>query len=144
MKIAGIILAVLMLAGSALVGAIGSSKAMDLGKDIAQVTESLPEAQLEKAGFPSPGRLKFGGIVGILAAVASVALLVVTFVKRDKVMIVAGAALGLGVLAMVLYPSLDVGPTDGMAPRPQAMLAGGLALVGAVGAFMAKKASDKS
>ncbi len=144
MKIAGIILAFLMLTGSALIGVLGSSKSMDLGKDLAAITDSMSDAQLSEAGLPSPGRLKFGGIVSILGAVAAVGLLVVTFVKKDKIKLVAIAALGLAVLAIILYPSIETGPTDGLAPRPQAMLAGALLLLGAGGAFLAQKASNKA
>jgi hypothetical protein len=144
MKIAGIILAALMLFGAAFVGVTGSNKSMDLGKDIAALSGSLSEAELAESGLPSAGRLKVGGIVGILAALGSVALLVVTFVRKEKIPVVAIAALGLSAVAIVLYPGMETGPMDGMAPRPQAMLAAALTFIGAGGAFMAKKGADRA
>jgi hypothetical protein len=144
MKIAGIILAALMLFGAAFVGVTGSNKSMDLGKDVASLSGSLSDAELDAAGLPSAGRLKFGGIVGILAALGSVALLVVTFVRKERIPVVAIAAIGLSALAIVLYPSFDVGEAAGMAPRPQAILTAVLTFIGAGGAMMVKKASERS
>lgn len=144
MKIAGIILAVLMLTGSALVGVIGSNKAMDLGKDVAKITDGLSDAQMAEAGIPSPGRLKFGGIVGILGAVFAVGLMVVTFIKRDKIPLVAIAAGALALVAIVLYPAIETGANDGMAPRTQAIVAGVMLVLGAGGAFLAKRSASKA
>ena len=144
MKIAGIILAVLMLLGAAFVGGAGSNKSLDLSKEIAGVSDVLSEAQIEAAGIPSAGRLKFGGIVGILGALSAFVLLVVSFVRKDKVLVVAGAMMAFSILAIILYPSVPTGGADGLAPRPQAMLAAALALVGVGGALMAKKASERS
>lgn len=143
MKIAGIILALLMLLGSAFVGAAGSNKSMDLGDDLAKITDGFSDTQLEEAGLPSISRLKYGGIVGYLAALVAVGLLVVMFVKKDKIVHVAGAGLGLCILAVILYPGFEAGPNAGMAPRMQAIVAGALLLVGAAGAMMAKKGSEK-
>lgn len=144
MKIVGIILAALMLLGSALVGVTGSNKSMDLGSEITAVADVLTDAQIKEAGLPSAGRLKFGGIVGIVAALGALALLIVTFVKKDKVVMVAAATLGLCVVAIILYPGMDVGPTDGMAPRTQAIVAMVMAALGAGGAVLAKNAGQKA
>ncbi len=144
MKIAGIILATLMLLGSILVGVIGANKSMDAAEAVAAVSGELTDAQMEEAGIPSAGRLKTGGIVGIVAALGAFALLIVTFVKREKVLLVAGATMGLCVLAILLYPSMQTGPLDGMAPKTQAMVTAVLAALGAGGAFMAQKASKQA
>jgi len=144
MKIAGIILAAIMLLGSALIGVIGANKSMDLSSEIAAVADVLTDAQADEAGLPSAGRLKIGGIVGIVAALGALALLIVTFVKKDKVLMVAGATLGLCVLAIILYPGIETGPMDGMAPRTQGIVTMVLAALGAGGALMAKKASERA
>jgi len=141
MKIVGIVLAALMLLGSAFVGAAGSSKSMDLSYEIGAAAEVLTEAQMEEAGLPSAKRLKFGGLVGIVAALGALALLLATFAKRDKVFLMAGATMAFCVLAILLYPSVDVGPTEGMAPRTQAIVALLMAAIGAGGAVLAKSAS---
>tara|TARA_R110002096_G_scaffold77896_10_gene183448 strand:- start:14610 stop:15041 length:432 start_codon:yes stop_codon:yes gene_type:complete len=142
MKIVGIILAALMLLGSAVVGATGSNKSMDLSAEIGAAAEVLSAEQMEAAGLPSPARLKLGGIVGIIAALGALALLLVTFVQRDKVLLVAGVTMACCILAILLYPGIDTGPTEGMAPRTQAVVALLLAGLGAAGALLAKRASD--
>ncbi len=144
MKIVGIILAVLMLLGSAFVGVIGSTKSMDLASEVAAVSEMLSDSQLEEAGIPSAGRLKFGGILGIVAGLGALALLITTFVKREKVLMVAGATLALCIVAILIYPTVETGPMDGMAPRTQGIVALVMAGIGAAGALMAKKASERS
>lgn len=149
MKILGIVLAVLMLAGSAFVGVIGSNKARDVASDLAKLDSLSPalKAQLEKETgetIPSKGRLSTGAIVGIVAALAAVALLIVTFAKRNLVPILAAAAVGLTFISAVVYPYVKTGPMDGMAPRTQAIVAGVLALIGAAGSWLAMKKSAQT
>jgi hypothetical protein len=144
MKILGIILAVLMLTGSALVGVLGSNKARDAASMISQVEELAGARGGKKAAavmgeLPSSGKLKFGSIVGLLGAAAAAALLVMTFAKKNLVLYAAGAAVGLALISAVIYPHVPTGPTDGLAPRPQALLAAGLAAVGALGAWLASR-----
>ena len=78
----------------------------------------------------------------LLDPLSSVMVLVVTFVRKDKILVVAAGALALALMAIVLYPSFDAGPSAGMAPRPQAILAGVLLLVGAGGAMLATRETD--
>ena len=99
----------------------------------------MPSDAVAESGIPSAGRLKMGGILGIVGALAAVLLLVVTFVKKPMVALFAVATVGVCAAAIVVYPGIDLGPTQGMAPRPQAMLAAALALVGAGGAFFAAR-----
>ena len=143
MKMLGIILAVLMLLLSALVGILGTNKSFDAASDIAKVEKMMKalggaDAKLD---LPSAGRLKFGGIVGALGALAAVAGVVLLFVKREKAHLVAGAAVGLTLLSIIIYPYVETGPTDGMAPRTQAIVAFVMAAIGAGGAFLAHKKS---
>lgn len=139
MKMLGIILAVLMLLLSGLVGILGTSKAFDAASDIEKVEKMFGD--LAKKELPSAGRLKFGGIVGALAALAAVGAVVLLFVKREKSHIVAGAAAGLTLISYLIYPYIKTGPTDGMAPHTQAMVALVMAAIGAGGAFLAHKKS---
>ncbi len=139
MKIAGMILAVLMLLGSAAIGAIGANKTMDL----VEIMDEVPAEVREAAGLPSAGRLKIGGIVAFLAAAGAMALLVTTFVKKDKIPMLIGIAVGLCVIAIVANPSIEVGPADGMAPRTQAMVAAVMAALGAAGSFLVSKSKKK-
>ena len=143
MKILGIILALLMLSGSALIGTIGAGKARDVASDVSKLGDLTPQmkAMIEKSGesIPSKGRLSTGAIIGYLAALACVVLLVVTFAKKDLVTQVAGAAVGLTLLSALIYPYVKTGPTDGMAPRTQAIVALVLAAIGAGGSFLAAR-----
>lgn len=141
MKIVGIVIAALMLLGSAFVGATGSNKAMDLSAEIGAAADVLSAEQMEAAGLPSPARLKSGGIVGIVGSLGALALLLVTFIKRDKVWLVAGATMACCIVAILLYPAIDTGPTEAVAPRTQAIIAMVLAGLGAAGASLAKRAS---
>ena len=102
------------------------------------------KAESAAAELPSSGMLKFGSIVGLLGAAAAAALLVLTFAKKNLVLYAAGAAVGLALISAVLYPHIPTGPTDGLAPRPQALLAAGLAAVGSLGAWLASRKSASS
>ena len=142
MKLAGIVLAALMLFSAVYVGVTGSSKSMDLGDNVVSISGSLSDSEMEAAGLPSAGRLRFGGIISILAALSSLALLVVTLVRKEKIPTMAIATLALSLLAVALYPTFENGPPADMAPRVQALLAAALALVGAAGSMMVKRASE--
>jgi hypothetical protein len=144
MKILGIILAVLMLSGSAFVGILGANKARDVAK-LASVVEDMASARGGKkaeaalADIPSSGRLSFGSIVGFLGVAAAVGLLVVTFAKKNLVVYAAAAAVGLALVSALIYPYVPTGPMDGLAPRPQALVATALAAIGALGAWLAAR-----
>ncbi|MBX3155069.1 MAG: hypothetical protein KF773_03640 [Deltaproteobacteria bacterium] len=144
MKILGIILAILMLSGSLLVGVLGANKARDVAKLAAQFEEAIGASKGGKAAamlddVPSSGRLSGGSIAGYLGAVAALGLLVVMFAKKNLVVPLIGAAVGLAVVSALIYPYVKTGPLDGMAPRPQALLAAGLAAVGGLGAWLAAR-----
>ena len=132
-----------MLFSAVYVGVTGSSKSMDLGDNVVSISGSLSEAEMDAAGLPSAGRLRFGGIISILAALSSLALLVVTLVSQEKIPTVAIATLALSLLAVALYPTFENGPPADMAPRVQAFVAAVLALLGAAGSMMVKKAGER-
>lgn len=144
MKVAGIILAALMLVGAVFVGVSGSTKSMDLGDNVVSISGSLSDAEMEAAGLPSAGRLRFGGIISILAAISALGLLLVTFVRKETIPVLAIATLGLFLVAVVLYPAFDRGPPADMAPRVQAMLAAALALGGVLASLVVMKASEQT
>ncbi len=141
MKILGIILAILFLLSSAFVGIVGANKARKTGDKISQATEMLGGDSSSKLldELPSAGRLKVGGIVGLVAGVGALVLLVLTFAKKSAVPGLAGIVVGLSLLAPLLYPYVQAGPLDGMAPRTQAIVALVLALIGAGGAVLAAR-----
>jgi|GEM_PF-2823738 len=140
MKTLGLVLAVLFLLLGSLVGVLGTNKAMDAASDIDKVLKGAPDSVKKLA--PSTGRLRTGGVVGILAAMASLGLIVLSFTKKTLVPKVAIAVVVLSALAIVIYPKVPTGPTDGMAPRTQAIVAAIMALVGSAGAFLAFKKSE--
>jgi hypothetical protein len=141
MKILGLILAVLMLSGSAFVGIVGANKAREAANDINQVTASLTDAQKAELGdnVPSTGRLNFGSLIGFLGGIAAAGLLAVAFAKKPLVPTLAAAAVLLTVLSIAIFPHIETGPMDGMAPRTQAIVAAVLAAVGALGAMLAAR-----
>lgn len=143
MKMLGIILAVLMLLLSGVVGILGTNKSFDLADKIEKLEKVMKAlgGDMKSDEIPSAGRLKFGGIVGALGALAAVAGIVLLFIKREKAPMVAGAAAGLALLSILIYPYVETGPTDGMAPRTQAIVAFVMAAIGAGGAFLAHKKS---
>jgi hypothetical protein len=138
MKILGIILAVLFLVGSAFVGITGSNKARKSANQISELTDALG-SDVSLPDVPSAGRLKVGGIVGLVAGIGSLVLLVAAFAKRSAVPGLAGLVLSLSLVAALLYPHIETGPLDGMAPGPQAFVALVLAVIGAGGALLAAR-----
>lgn len=144
MKIAGIIVAALMLTLSALVGILGASKSFDLGGSVEEITQGLSDQQIEAMGdaVPSSTRLKLGGAIGVIGALAAVGLLVIAFIKKPLVTKAALIAVGLCLLAIIIYPHVEAGPTDGMAPRTQSIVAMVMAIIGAGGALLAQRRSQ--
>ena len=69
-------------------------------------------------------------------------MLIVAFVKKPLVLHVAIGILALTLIAAFVYPAVETGPTSGMAPRPQMLLACGLAAVGAFGAWLASRSKS--
>jgi hypothetical protein len=143
-KFVGILLSALMLCAAAYVGIAGSSKSMDLGDNVVSISGSLSDSEMAAAGLPSAGRLRFGGILSILAALSATALLIVTLVQRERVPMVAMATMGLFVLAILFYPTFENGPPADLTPRSQAMIAAALALLGAAGSMLVTRASART
>lgn len=143
MKILGIILAVLMLAGSAFVSIAGARKAKHLASEIHELTSTMSskdKAALSSAvEVPSQGRLNTGAIAGWIAALAALALLIGAFAKKSAVPALAALAIGIAAASAVIFPHVQTGPMDGMAPRVQALVATVLAVIGAGGALLAAR-----
>ncbi len=143
MKILGLVLAVLMLLGSAAVSVLGARKATQFRAQISELTAGMTDDQIaaisKEADIPSAGRMRAGTIAGYLGAAAAVLLLVLAFAKKRAVPVVAALSLVLIALSAALYPHIDTGPLDGLAPRVQALVAGVLGLIGAAGALLAAK-----
>jgi hypothetical protein len=143
MKILGIILAVLMLASTAFVALAAANKSFKLAGDLAKVTEGLTADQIkmiEKSGeVPSGGRLKGGAVIGGLGGLAAIVLLIAAFAKKQWVKGLAGATVACAAISAVVYPYVKTGPLDGAAPRSLAFVAIGLAVVGALGAWLAAR-----
>src|SRR5258708_3436989 len=98
MKIFGIILALLFLLSTAFVGITGANKARDAGSKISQATEMLGGDSKLTDELPSAGRLKTGGIVGLVAGLGALVLLVLMFAKKSAVPGFAALVLGLSAL----------------------------------------------
>lgn len=147
MKILGYILAVLLLLSTAFVDLMGARKAHKLAGDLAQVTELTKGMSAEqKAAFdakvgdvPSAGRLNGAAAVGAIGGLAALALLVAAFAKKSAVRMFAVVTVGATALSALLYPFVPTGPMDGAAPRPMALVAIVLAIIGAGGALLASR-----
>jgi len=134
MKTLGLVLAVIFLLLGSMVGVLGTNKALDAASDIDKVLKGAPDSVKKLA--PSTGRLRAGGVLGILGAMASLGLIVLSFTKKHLVPKAAIAVVVLSVLAIIIYPKVPTGPTDGMAPRTQAIVAAVMAMIGVGGAYL--------
>ena len=136
MKIVILVFAALLLVGSAFVGIVGANKARHLGQQMSELTGKMSDAEKElvekQAGesIPSSGKLNAGAIVGYIGGLAAAVLLLVSFAKRELVGKVGPVAVVVTAVAAAIYPHVTTGPMEGMAPRPQALVAAALALVG--------------
>lgn len=147
MKILGLILAVLMLAGTAFIDLTAANKAHKAATDIAKVNEMLGDsgmkgmkgASKELGDLPSPGRLNAGAGLCVIGGLGAIVLLISAFAKKQWVKAIAGATVGATALAAIIYPYVPTGPLEGMAPRPQALLGLVLAVIGAGGALLASR-----
>ena len=144
MKILGIVLAILMLAGTAFVTLAAANKSHKLASDVAEITKGLSADQLEAiskgAGdIPSTGRLNGGAVVGGLGGLAALVLLVSVFAKKQWVKGLAVVTVGAAALSAIVYPYVKTGPMDGAAPRTLALVAIVLSIVGAGGALLAAR-----
>jgi hypothetical protein len=143
MKILGIILAVLMLAGTAFVDLAAANKSHKLAGQISELTSGLTAEQQKmvskSADVPSSGRLNGGAGLGVIGGLAALVLLIATFAKKDWVKMLAAVTVGATAISAIIYPYVHTGPMDGAAPRPLALIGLALAVVGAGGAFIATR-----
>ena len=147
MKILGYILAVLLLLGTAFVTLAAANKSHKLAGDVGQLSDMMKglsdaqKAQLEDktGGIPSAGRLNGGAVVGGIGGLAALVLLIAAFAKKSAVKTLAAVTVGCAVLSAIIYPYVQTGPMDGAAPRSLALVAIGLSIVGAGGAFLASQ-----
>jgi len=143
MKILGIILAVLMLAGTVFIDLTAANKAHDAAKLISQANELLGDSHLKGASkeleMPSSGRLNAGAGLCLIGGLGALVLLIVTFAKKNLVKVVSAVTIGATALAAIIFPAIETGARDGLAPRPQALIGLVLAVIGAGGAFLASR-----
>jgi hypothetical protein len=135
MKILGIILAVLMLVGTAFIDLSAANKAHKLAKDIAAVTDGMGMTD----DIPSSGRLHGGAFLGVIGGIGAIVLLVATFAKKRWVRALCAVTVAGTVISAMIYPYIPTGPLEGAAPRSLAVVAIVLAIVGAGGAFLAAR-----
>jgi len=139
MKIAMLLLALLLCAGALFVDLADTNKSFELAGELNELLDGMPEEARaaiakEAGGIPSPGRLKAGGFLSLLAALGSVLVLVFAFTKKHLLGKVIGFALGVAALSALVYPTVATGPHDGAAPRVLALV--GLGIVAAQAACM--------
>jgi hypothetical protein len=143
MKLLGFILAILLLLATAFVTLAAANKSHHLASDIATITGQLGGADLDVLGkkldLPSPMRLNIAALIGALGGIASLILLVAAFAKKSWVGAFSVITIGCAAITAALYPHIETGPADGAAPRTLALIAIGLAAVGALGAWLAAR-----
>jgi hypothetical protein len=146
MRILTVILATLLLLGATGLGLLGTNRSLKDAKDIDRLYQPM-RAEIgvaAKAGDASArklqaigektGALRAGAVAFALAALAALALLVMTYVNRrvgTGVAVVAVAALA----AIVINPAYDLGPGAPASARSLAYVVGALAVLGAGCAF---------
>ncbi|HEX4451589.1 MAG TPA: hypothetical protein VH143_11995 [Kofleriaceae bacterium] len=143
MKLLGFILAILLLLATAFVTLAAANKSHHLASDIATIAGQLgggdSGALAKQLDLPSPMRLNVAALIGALGGIASLILLIAAFAKKSWVGALSVLTIGCAAITAALYPHIETGAGDGAAPRPMALIAIGLAAVGALGAYMATK-----
>jgi hypothetical protein len=149
MRIVTVILATLFLLAATGLGLIGTSRSIKDARDIDQIYKPAKAeiSAMAKAGDKDAqklqsigektGSLRAGAVVFALAALASLALLVMTYVNK-KVNVGAIAVVGLALLAVIVNPQYNLGP---LAPASARSLAWVVAVLGGLGAACAYGAS---
>jgi hypothetical protein len=143
MKPLGYILAILMLLATAFVTLAAANKSHHLASDLATITGQLGGADAavlgKKLDLPSTMRLNIAALIGALGGIASLIRLIAAFAKKSWIGALSVITLGCAAITAALYPHIETGPADGAAPRPMALVAIGLAALGALGAWMATR-----
>jgi hypothetical protein len=146
MRTVTIILATLFLLAATGLGLLGTRRSIKDAKDIDSIYGSSKaeisamaeagnaEAKKLQGIAEKTGSLRAGAVVFALAAVASLALLVMTYLDK-KVPIGAIALVGLGVLSIVVNPQYDLGPLAPASARSLAYVVAVLAGLGALSAY---------
>jgi hypothetical protein len=149
MRILTIILATLLLLAATGLGLLGTNRSIKDAKDIDAIYKPSKElfTAAAKAGDADAkrivdigektGSLRFGAVAFALAALASLATLVMTYANK-RVPTMAAATIGLALAAVVINPQYDLGP---LAPASARSLAYVVAVIAALGAASAYGAS---
>jgi drug/metabolite transporter superfamily protein YnfA len=131
MKIVSTILLVISFLAAALLTLINFSN----GSDMAEIEGSPLGGLLSE--LPSSGRWYAAGAVAIFLALSSIYGIVATFGKTKKQGLIAAGAIGLfAILAIVLTPSVEGGPTSGANPKTVSIVVGLIGLAGAAIVYM--------
>lgn len=143
MKPLGIVFGLLLLLATSFVTLAAANKSHHLASDLAEVTRGLSADQLKAVSgsvdLPSGTRLNAGALVGAIGGLAAFVLLIAMVAKKDSVKGLGGLTVACAALSAAIYPHVETGPADGAAPRLLAMVAIGLAAVGALCAMLAAK-----
>jgi hypothetical protein len=141
MKLLGFTLAILLLLATAFVTLAAANKSHHLASELSAVMALLGDHadSAKAADIPSPLRLNIAALIGALGGVASLILLVAAFAKKSWVGALSVMTIGCAAITAALYPYIPTGPADGAAPRTLALVAIGLAVVGAFGAWLATR-----
>ncbi len=149
MKVLGIVLAILMLLLAGLINLLGAGKAFEASDDLEQavaLVESMGgakaavEAELGQE-IPSTGRLDGGGFLALLATLAGLVAMVLLFARRKISPHAALACAALAGLTILVYPYIQTGPMDGLAPRTHGVIGLVMGGIAAMGAFLAARKS---
>jgi hypothetical protein len=154
MRIVTIIFATLLLLGATGLGLLGTSRSIKDAKDVDSMykpvrTEIMAAAkagdarakQLQDIGEKT-GALRAGAVAFALASLASLALLIMTYVNK-KVNVGAGLVLLLALAAIVINPQYNLGPLAPASARELAYVVGVLAALGAACAFGASALKNR-
>lgn len=103
------------------------------GSDMAEIESSGMGGVLSMVGdLPSSGNWFAGAGVSIGLVFAAIFGIVATFSKSKKIGLIGAGAVGLfALLAIILTPSVDGGPTSGANPKTVAIIVGVISLAGA-------------
>lgn len=145
MKPAAVIVATILLLGTAAMGFMGSSRGItdankidEAQRALAGVSAGNTSRAVKRLQAISPGRLRAGSLAFAGVALLSLALLIVVFMNKGIVPHLAVGVVGMAVCAVILNPSYDLGPTAPASARSLAYVVGVLAALGASAAFGAR------
>ncbi len=146
MRIVTIIFATLLLLGATGLGLLGTNRSIKDAKDIDSIYKPVKTeiAAAAAAGDKSArnlqsigektGALRAGAVAFALASLASLALLIMTYVNK-KVNVGAALVVLLALAAIVINPQYDLGPFAPASARSLAYVVGVMAALGAACAY---------